>query len=39
MKNAKGCFDSDIVAWSICSHMTQLDIHRWWWHMMSWVRH
>ena len=39
MKNAKGWFGSDVVVRSIRSHMTQLDTHRWWWHVMSWVRH
>jgi len=28
MKNAKGCFGSDVVARSIRSHMTQLDTRR-----------
>jgi len=41
MKNgkAKGCFGSDVVARSICSHMTQLDTRRWWWRVTSWLRH
>jgi len=39
MKNAKGSFGSDVVARSIRSHMTQLDTRRWWWCVMSWVRH
>jgi len=39
MKNAKGCFDSDVVARSIRNHMTQLDTRRWWWRVTSWVRH
>jgi len=28
-----------VVTRSIRSHMTQLDTHRWWWRVMSWVRH
>ena len=39
MKNAKGCFGSDVVAWSIRSHMTQLDTRQWWWRVTSWVKH
>ena len=35
MKNAKGCFGSDVVARSIRSHMTQLDTRRWWWRLTS----
>ena len=29
MKNAKGCFGSDVVARNIRSHMTQLDTRQW----------
>jgi len=36
MKNAKGCFGSDVVARSIRSHLTQLDTRRWWWCATSW---
>jgi len=39
MKNAKGCFGSDVVARSIRSHMTQLDTCRWWWRVASWLKH
>jgi len=39
MKNAKDCFGSDVVARSICGHMTQLDTRQWWWRVKSWVRH
>ena len=39
MKNAKGCFSSDVVARSIRSHMTQLDTCQWWWHVTSQVKH
>ena len=39
MENAKGCFGSDEVAWSIRNHMSQLDTRRWWWRVTSWVRH
>jgi len=34
----KGCFCSEVVVRSICSHMTQLDRCWWWWCLMSWVR-
>jgi len=37
MKNAKGCFGSDVEAWSIRNNMTQLDTRRWWWRVTSWV--
>ena len=39
MKNAKGCFGSDVVARNIRSHMTQLDTRQWWWRVTSWVKH
>jgi len=39
MKNAKGCFGSDVVARSIHSHMIQLDTRRWWCCVTSWARH
>ena len=39
MKNAKGCFGSDVVERGIRSHMTQLDTRRWWWRVTSWARH
>jgi len=39
MKNAQGCFGSDVVARSIRIHKTQLDTRRWWWRVTSWVRH
>jgi len=39
MKSAKGCFSSDVVVRSIHTHMTQLDTHQWWWHVMSRVKH
>jgi len=39
MKNAKGCFGSDVVARSIRSHMTQLDTRQWWWRVTSRVKH
>jgi len=35
MENAKGCFGSDIVAQSICSHKTRLDTRQWWWRVTS----
>jgi len=31
MKNAKGCFGSDVMARSTRSHMIQLDTRQWWW--------
>jgi len=37
MKNAQGCFGSDVVARSTGSHVTQPDTCRWWWRVTSLV--
>jgi len=38
MRNAKGCFGSDVAVRSIRSQMSQLGTCQWWWRVTSWVR-